>query len=104
VAINLAMERRRSKRADSADLDKSLAQDAASPLQQMVRAEELAQILDGLSELPELSRECFVLRLIEDESYDEIAKKVGKTAHQARGLCHAAVRALRERLVVKSTK
>ena len=103
VAINLAMEKRRSRQPESIGADEPIVQ-SASPLQEMVRAEELSQILDGLNELPELSRECFVLRFIEGESYDEIAKKVGKTPHQARGLCHSAVRALRERLVMKSTK
>lgn len=108
VAINLAMERRRSQRSDptagAIDADETLVRSVSSPLQEMVRAEQLEQILDGLSELPEPSRECFVLRFIEDESYEVIGSRIGKTAHQARGLCHAAVRALRERLAVKSTE
>jgi RNA polymerase sigma factor (sigma-70 family) len=108
VVINLAMEKRRARQADptagAIAPDEALVQSATSPLGELIRAEQLEQILDGLSELPELSRECFVLRFIEDESYDAIAKRVGKTAHQTRGLCHSAVRQLRERMNVKLTE
>jgi RNA polymerase sigma factor (sigma-70 family) len=108
VAINLAMERRRSQRSNltrtAIEPDEALVQPTSPPLQQMVRAEELAQILDELAEIAELSRECFVLRFIEDESYEAIARKIGKTVHQARGLCHSAVKQLRERLNMKATE
>src|SRR4051812_49195376 len=94
VAINLAMERRRSKVPVAADesLIESITEASRSPLIEMIRAEQLEQILDGVAGLPELSRECFVLRFIEEESYDVIATRIEKTPHQARGLCHAAVR------------
>ncbi|HEX3359010.1 MAG TPA: sigma-70 family RNA polymerase sigma factor [Tepidisphaeraceae bacterium] len=108
VAINLAMERRRSQHSDptigAIDVDEMLTEQMSSPLEDLVRAEQLEQILDGLSELSEQSRECFVLRFIEMESYEMIAGRIGKTAHQARGLCHAAVKQLRERLAVKSNR
>jgi RNA polymerase sigma factor (sigma-70 family) len=107
VAINLAMEKRRSRQADptagAIAADEALVQSASSPLGELIRAEQLEQILDGLSELPELSRECFVLRFIEDESYDAIGKRIGKTPHQARGLCHAAVREIRTMLALKTS-
>src|SRR4051812_7945958 len=102
VAINLAMERRRTKTPVAAEesLIEVLVEQSRSPLTEMIRAEQLEQILDGLANLPELSRECFVLRFIEQEPYETIAERIGKTPHQARGLCHAAVRQLRESLSI----
>jgi RNA polymerase sigma-70 factor (ECF subfamily) len=98
TAINLAMEWRRNRRPEwSAAGEVEIASVEPSPLQRMVQAEQFEQLLNGLSELTELSRQAFVLRYIEQQSYGAVAEKIGKTPHQARGLCHAAVRQLRER-------
>jgi RNA polymerase sigma factor (sigma-70 family) len=107
AAINLAMEWRRCQRRSApAEGDSSLiraASDAPSPLQRMVDNEQVEQLLDAIGELSDLSRESFVLRFIEQEPYQVIARKMGKTPQQIRGLCHAAVRKLREMLAERST-
>ena len=102
AAINLAMEWRRGRDAATPATDRSALAEVAckgstrsSPLERLVRAEEAARILDALGEVPELPRTCFVLRMIEQRSYAEIAEQMSKTPHQVRGLCHAAVRQLR---------
>jgi len=100
TAINLAMEWRRRRRqtvwssTDGGDVEA----EGMSPLQHMVQTEEFEQLLGALSGLSELTREAFVLRYIEQESFNVVARRLGKTPHQARGLCHAAVRQLREQL------
>src|SRR5688572_20717684 len=106
TAINLAMEWRRRERARQR-VQGPVCNDAIressgtmSPLERLVRAEEYAQVLDGLSKLSELARACFVLRLIERQPYEQIARQLGKNAHQVRGLCHAALRQLRDKLNV----
>src|SRR4051812_27455592 len=70
AAINLAMERRRSPTFGS--VDETLSQQMPLPIDGLIRAEQLEQILDALDDVPELARECFVLRFIEGESYDDI--------------------------------
>ena len=51
--------------------------------------------------LPELARQAFVLRYVQDESYEAVGVALGRTAHQARGLCHSAVVEIRRRLGVR---
>ena len=38
------------------------------------------------------------MRYIQQESYEEIARQLGKTVHQARALCFKAMSALRDAL------
>jgi len=102
AAINLAMEWRRKRRADVAT---SSLTDAAtlissdpSPLQRIESAEQYERLLNALSELSESAQRLFVLRFIEEQSYEVIARQLGTTPHRARGLCHAAVRQLRKKL------
>jgi RNA polymerase sigma-70 factor (ECF subfamily) len=99
AAMNLAMEWRRRRRNDAAGIDVDVVSHEPSPLQRLVQAEQLQRLLDVLDSLSELSREVFVLHYIEQQSYRLVAARVGKTPHQARGICHAAVRLLREKLV-----
>jgi RNA polymerase sigma-70 factor (ECF subfamily) len=105
AAINLAMEWRRKRRGDGATVDLALAGEVEteekSPLQRMVAREQFEQLLNALSELSEGDQRLFVLRFFEERSYEEIARELETTAHRARGLCHAAVRRLRERAVLK---
>jgi RNA polymerase sigma factor (sigma-70 family) len=99
AAMNLALEWRRSRRA-WVPLEAAAAISAAepTPLARLIQAEQVEQMLDALSSLTEVSREAFVLRLIDGLDYREIARRLGNTPHQARGLCHSAVRQLRSRM------
>jgi RNA polymerase sigma factor (sigma-70 family) len=108
TAINLAMEWRRRqhrRRHTNApiDFDESpehpdFVVSGPSPLDRIIRQEQTAQMLDALGGLTDLARECFVLRWIENESYASIAAALGKSQQQVRGMCHAAMRQLRDKL------
>ena len=101
AAVNLAMEWRRGRareRREPGGPDPEGVAPGRSPVEGLIDAEAVAQILDVASELPESAREAFVLRFVGQESYGEIGRALGKTPHQARGLCHAAVRQLRQQL------
>jgi RNA polymerase sigma-70 factor (ECF subfamily) len=104
TALNLATQWRRTRRRNSEPLRDDFVAAGASPLDRLIRDEQLAALLDSLDELSDLARECFVLRFIDGRSYDEIAQQLARTPHQIRGHCHAAVRQLREKLFVEVTK
>jgi len=61
----------------------------------MIEVEDYQRLLNAVSELPKRARDVFVMRFVEEESYETIAKRLGKTSHQVRGLCHSAVKNLR---------
>lgn len=103
TAINLAFDwRRREKSRRSCPLDESLEciSQAGSPLGKLIESEELDQVLAAIGRLRGSSREAFVLRYIQQESYEEIAEQLGKTPHHVRALCSRAMSALRD-LVLK---
>jgi len=98
AAINLAFDwRRREKSRRSRPLDESLecVSQAGSPLGKMIESEELDQVLAAIGRLRGPSREAFVLRYIQQESYEQIAGQLGKTPHHVRALCSRAMSALR---------
>ena len=102
TAINLAFDwRRRQKIRRTCSLDGSLDRVSTgdSPLGTLIEAEELEQVLGAIDRLRGLSREAFVLRYIEQESYERIAEQLGKTPHHARALCSRAMNALRSCIV-----
>jgi RNA polymerase sigma-70 factor (ECF subfamily) len=100
AAINLAMEWRRQRRRDLVPLSEAIevVSDDPSPLQQAVYGEEHERLLNAASELGESAHRVFVLRFIEQQSYEEIARQMETTPHRARGLAHAALMELRKRL------
>jgi RNA polymerase sigma-70 factor (ECF subfamily) len=102
TAINLALEWRRRRRIHDPPHN-DLPTGATPAIEGLIRAEEIERVLDALSRQSELSQQCFVLRYVEQESYESIAARVGKTPHQVRGLCHAAVRQIRDVLDVERT-
>jgi len=99
TAINLAFDwRRRQKIRRSCSLDGLLerASEDRAPLSRLIESEELEQVLAALDRLHGASREVFVLRHIEQHSYEEIAGQFGKTVHQVRALCFRAMSTLRD--------
>lgn len=98
TAVNLALDWRRSRARHPAPAD--LASDPPTadrpPVDALADAEQLDRILDASARLGDLSRQAFVMRYVQQESFDAIAAALGRTPHQARALCHAAVRQLRE--------
>ena len=102
TAINLAFDwRRRQRNCRSCPLDESLELTApvGLPLSRLIEAEELEQVLAALGRLRGVSREAFVLRYIQQESYEEIARQLGKTPHHVRALCSRAMNTLRTQVL-----
>jgi RNA polymerase sigma-70 factor (ECF subfamily) len=100
AAINLAFEWRRRQQIRSQPLEGNcaVAEDNSSVLGKMVQAEELEQILDATSKLTDLARDVVVMRYIEQDSYKEIAERLGKKPQHLRSVCAKAMAQLRELL------
>jgi len=98
TAINLAFDwRRRRKARRSPSLEGLMEQplEGNSPLSELIEAEELEQVLAAIGQLRRISREALVMRYIQQDSYEEIARQLGKTPHHVRALCSGAMRTLR---------
>lgn len=100
AAIHLAFDWRRSqaRNAPAAPILTDPAVDAPSPLSCLIQREEYEEVLGSLDKLSELGRDVLLLRYLEQEPYEEIARQVGKTPHQVRALCHKAIVRLRSLL------
>ncbi|MGH7169150.1 MAG: RNA polymerase sigma factor [Gemmataceae bacterium] len=94
AAIHLAFDWRRAQR-PTEPLRAEPAGAGTSPLDRLIDAEELEQILEALQQLSELGRQVVVLRYLHHQEYAEIADQLGKTEHQARALCFKALEQLR---------
>jgi RNA polymerase sigma factor (sigma-70 family) len=100
AAINLAFEWRRDRKLSSRPLgDDCPAKIGSSALGKMIAAEELGQILDATMQLTDLACDVVVMHYIEQESYDQIAKRLGKKPQYLRALNAKAVVRLREILI-----
>ena len=97
AAINLAMDWRRARRrkTEARPLRFDLPAQEPPALERMIRQEELEQLLDALADLSDASRDAFVMRHLEGQTYEDVGRRMGKTAHQARALAHKAIRELR---------
>ena len=97
AAINLALDWRRSRKRNPLRLDqiREPASNDSSPLAKLVHAEELDEILNAIGQLKKVPREAFVMRYIQEESYDYIAEQLGRTSHHVRALCSRASNRLR---------
>jgi len=97
VAINLAFDWRRRQKRNPLRLDqvREPASNDSSPLGKLVQTEELDEILNAIGRLNRSSREAFVMRYIQEKSYDYIAEQLDKTAHHVRALCSRALNHLR---------
>ena len=98
TAINLAFEWRRRQQITCRPLEKNCAaaQEEPSALGKMIQVEELEQVLEATSRLTDLARDVVVMHYIEQDSYDEIAERLGKTPQHMRSLCAKAIAQLRE--------
>lgn len=97
TAINLAFDRRRARRPVE-PLRHDPAAGVVSPLDCLVQAEELEAVLDAMQHLSEQSREVVVMRFLQQRSYADVARQLGKTEHQVRGLCAKGLTQLRAAL------
>jgi len=98
AAINLAFDwRRRQKIRRTCSLDGVLerASEDRAPLSRLIESEELEHVLAAIGRLHGASREAFILRYLQQDSYEDIAGQLGKTVHQVRALCFRALSTLR---------
>lgn len=97
AAINLAFDWRRSNNRKLRNLEKisTPVSNEDSPLAKLIRSEELREMLDSIDRLNRTSREVLVMHYIQQEPYEVIAERLGKTQHQVRALCSRAVNRLR---------
>ena len=100
AAMNLAFEWRRKRKIICQPLEENClaAENGSSSLGKMIQAEELEQILNATSKLTDLARNVVVMHYIEQESYEEIAQRLGKKPQYMRSLCSKAMARLRELL------
>jgi RNA polymerase sigma factor (sigma-70 family) len=99
TAINLAFDWRRrqaTRRACSLGALSQRASDDSAPLSRLIESEEMEQVLAAVGRLHGTSREVFVMRYIQQDSYEQIAEQLGKTVHQVRALSFKAMSALRD--------
>ena len=97
AAMNLTFDWRRSRKRNPSPAAMTVEPVASnpSPLNRLIRDEQLVQILDATGWLSELCRDAFVLRHIQQEPYETIADQLGRTPHQVRALCHKTVEQIR---------
>ena len=98
AAINLAFDWRRSHTRTVLALGQvgEPVSNDDSPLGKLIHTEEMTETLDAVGQLKKSSREVLVMRYLQQESYDNIAEKLGKTSHQVRALCSRAIHHLRD--------
>jgi RNA polymerase sigma factor (sigma-70 family) len=103
AAVRLGLDWRRSRKArpDPVALKVDPPARDQSVLNQLIQAEETERVLDAVSQLEEPYRSACVMRWVQQMEYEAIAPHLGKTPHQVRGLCHWALRRLREQLAGK---
>lgn len=97
AAINLAFEWRRKQKVKCQSLNEDClaATSSSSPVGTIIRTEELEQLLDATSQLSRLARDVVVMHYIEQESYEEISKRLGKKPHYLRSVSAKAMARLR---------
>ena len=100
TAINLAMEWRRKNKIPFQSLESDLLpeKNSSSPLDQTIRKEELALVLDAIPRLNRLAQEVVVMHYIEQESYETIAGRLGKKPQHIRSVAAKALARLRHLL------
>lgn len=102
TAVNLAFDWRRRNRKTIVNIEyiSEPASQETPPLDRTIQAEELEETLKAVGQLDGTSREAFVMRYIQQQSYDYMARVFGQTEHQKRALCHKGLQRLRELLQV----
>jgi RNA polymerase sigma factor (sigma-70 family) len=99
-ATNLAFrwhsqKKRNTESLESIQLPHEPNQDA---LNEMIRQEQIQHILQVTATFKELPRNVIVMRFIEQQSYEEIAERLGKNPDYLRALCSKMLKQLRFKL------
>jgi RNA polymerase sigma factor (sigma-70 family) len=97
-AVNLAFEWRRRRRANVGPLDEDAHVDesCSPPLGRMILEEQLERVLAATARLDEPGRSVIIMRYIEQQSYEQIALRLGKDPNYLRSLCSKSLAQLRD--------
>ena len=92
AAINLAFDWRRKQKHREVSLDKVAepADSGEAVVDELIRREELEEVLDAVGRLNKASRDSVVMRYLDNRSYDYIAEQLQMTPHHIRAVCHRA--------------
>jgi RNA polymerase sigma-70 factor (ECF subfamily) len=82
-------------------LDQGLVAPGSTPSQQAVRREQAVLLAEALGRLPEDYREVIVLHHLEDLSFPEVARRMGRTVDSVKNLWIRALTRLRRSLGAK---
>jgi len=106
AAINLAFDWRRKfrQKLNFSSVVCEPVSNESSPLSKLIQTEELEEILDAIGRLNSSWRQAIVMRYIQQQSYDDIAKQMEKTPHHVRAICSKALNRLRELLGTNQQK
>jgi RNA polymerase sigma factor (sigma-70 family) len=98
TAINLAFDWRRkeSRLKTCSDEFIDAASDEKGALTRLIDTEQLRVVLDAADQLNDLQRRVFVMRHIEQNSFEQVAQEVGKTPHHVRALASRALARVRD--------
>ena len=97
MAVNLAFDWRRKQKHPSLSLAEINEPPAnhTSPLNPLIQAEQLQQVLDAVAKLKGQTREVFVMHYIQQDSFNKIAARLKKTPHHIRAICYRALTKVR---------
>lgn len=97
-AANLAFEWRRRQRANASPLDEDahIDESCSPPLGQVIREEQLERVLAATARLNEPGRSVIIMRYIEQQSYEQIALRLGEDPNYLRSLCSKSLARLRQ--------
>jgi RNA polymerase sigma-70 factor (ECF subfamily) len=97
AAINLAFDWRRRNKQTFVPMEEvgEPASEDCSPLDVLIRNEAVQEILGAIGQFNGAARQAFVMRYIQQESYESIAEQLDKTPHQVRALCSRVMNDLR---------
>ena len=100
TAVNLAFDWRRSNKSRQIEVPLNVVAEPVSndcsPLNALMRNEMVQKILSAVGRLNGTAREAFVMRYIQQESYEFVADQLDKTPHQVRALCYKVMNYLRD--------
>ena len=97
-AVNLITDYYRRNKRPIVSLDEIEASLPASdcPVSEVIKREEIDRLLFAVSRLKWNLKQVIVMRYIEQQSYDQIAKTINKDAHKIRALCSKGIKKLRK--------
>ena len=105
AAINLAFEwrRKQKRRLQSLDQDCAAADNNPSALGGIIRKEQLQKVLNATAKLNDLARDVVVMRYIEQESYENIGRRLGKNHRHVRSVASKALAKIRQLLATEQS-